>query len=132
MESYALGHQIRFGSLNYIADIRGDLIFEGFLAPAAAPHLHEGSPSDPPLDSAQGSTLVPVLALDPERTTPSEDGRINPARLSPITQPLAEDPGATMSSVDPESNGTLPIIEKPDSPLDTSSKPSRSASCELV
>ena len=27
IESYAPGHQVRFGSLNYVADIRGDLIF---------------------------------------------------------------------------------------------------------
>ena len=26
IESYAPGHQVRFGSLNYTADIRGDLI----------------------------------------------------------------------------------------------------------
>ena len=26
-DSYAPGHQVRFGSLNYVADIRGDLIF---------------------------------------------------------------------------------------------------------
>ena len=26
IESYAPGHQVRFGSLNYMADIRGDLI----------------------------------------------------------------------------------------------------------
>ena len=30
IESYAPGHQVRFGSLNYTADIRGDLIFDGF------------------------------------------------------------------------------------------------------
>ena len=29
-ESYAPGHQVRFGSLNYTADIHGDLIFDGF------------------------------------------------------------------------------------------------------
>ena len=28
IDSYAPGHQVRFGSLNYVADIRGDLIFE--------------------------------------------------------------------------------------------------------
>ena len=28
IESYAPGHQVRFGSLNFTADIRGDLIFE--------------------------------------------------------------------------------------------------------
>ena len=30
IESYAPGHQVRFGSLNFTADIRGDLIFDGF------------------------------------------------------------------------------------------------------
>ena len=29
IKSYAPGHQVRFGSLNYLADIRGDLIFNG-------------------------------------------------------------------------------------------------------
>ena len=28
IESYALGHQFRFGNLNYTTDIRRDLIFE--------------------------------------------------------------------------------------------------------
>ena len=30
IESYAPSHQVRFGSLNYTTDIRGDLIFDGF------------------------------------------------------------------------------------------------------
>ena len=29
IDSYAPGHQVRFGRLNYVADIRGDLIFNG-------------------------------------------------------------------------------------------------------
>ena len=37
IESYAPGHQVRFGSLNYVADIRGDLIFNGFETAAIAP-----------------------------------------------------------------------------------------------
>ena len=44
IDSYAPGHQISFGNLNYVADIRGDLIFEGLAAPVTA------------------------LALDPEQT----------------------------------------------------------------
>ena len=38
IESYAPGHQVRFGSLNYTADIRGDLIFDGFEPRPSAPH----------------------------------------------------------------------------------------------
>ena len=30
IDSYAPGHQISFGNLDYVADIRGDLIFQGF------------------------------------------------------------------------------------------------------
>ena len=30
IESYAPGHQVRFGNLNYMTDIRRDLIFDGF------------------------------------------------------------------------------------------------------
>ena len=30
IESYAPGHQVRFGSLNFTADIREDLIFDGY------------------------------------------------------------------------------------------------------
>ena len=37
IDSYAPGHQVRFGSLNYVTDIRGDLIFNGFETVAIAP-----------------------------------------------------------------------------------------------
>ena len=40
IESYAPGHQLRFGSLNYTADIRGDLVFDGFEPVSGAPHVH--------------------------------------------------------------------------------------------
>ena len=40
IDSYAPGHQVRFGNLNYTADIRGDLIFDGFEPMAAAPYHH--------------------------------------------------------------------------------------------
>ena len=36
IDSYAPGHQISFGNLNYVTNIRGDLIFEGFAAPTTA------------------------------------------------------------------------------------------------
>ena len=63
--SYAPGHQVRFGSLNYVADIRGDLIFAGFETAATAPgHLDE---HDLNLPSNRIQEIAPIiaLALDP-------------------------------------------------------------------
>ena len=37
IDSYTPGHQIRFGNLNYVMDIRGNLIYEGF-STLTAPH----------------------------------------------------------------------------------------------
>ena len=42
IESYAPGRQVRFGSLNFTVDIRGDLIFDGFEPQPSAPHCHDG------------------------------------------------------------------------------------------
>ena len=41
MDSYAPGHQVRFGSMNYTADSRGDLIFDGFEPMTGAPYIHD-------------------------------------------------------------------------------------------
>ena len=41
IDSYAPGHQVRFGSLNYTADIRGYLIFDAFEPRTAAPCHHD-------------------------------------------------------------------------------------------
>ena len=72
IDSYAPGHQVRFGSLNYVADIRGDLIFAGFETASTAPgHLDEHD-LNPPSDRIQEIAHVTALALDPERTAPSE------------------------------------------------------------
>ena len=40
INSYAPGHQVRFGNLNYTTDIRGDLIFDGFEPMPDAPRKH--------------------------------------------------------------------------------------------
>ena len=42
IESYAPGHQVRSGSLNFTADIHGDLIFDGFEPQPSTPHCHDG------------------------------------------------------------------------------------------
>ena len=54
IESYAPGHQVRFGSLNYMADIRGDLIFDGFEPQLGAPDCHDGYDLALPPNSALG------------------------------------------------------------------------------
>ena len=41
IDNYDLGHQIRFGNLKYTADIRGDLIFDGFGPVPGAPDSHD-------------------------------------------------------------------------------------------
>ena len=51
IESYAPGHQVRFGSLNYMADIRGDLIFDGFEPLPSALHGHDEHDLALPSDS---------------------------------------------------------------------------------
>ena len=79
IDSYAPGHQVRFGSLNYVADIRGDLIFDGFEPTAAAPCHHDEH--DANLSSVHTQEIAPVAAraLDPEQLASSEDGKLNPS-----------------------------------------------------
>ena len=74
IESYAPGHQVRFGSLNYTADICGDLIFDGFEPQPSAPHCHDGHDLDLPPNSASEAALVSALTLSSEPTVPIEDG----------------------------------------------------------
>ena len=60
IESYAPGRQVRFGILNYTADIRGDLIFDGFEPMSGTPNSHDEHDLDPPSDSVQ--EIVPAAA----------------------------------------------------------------------
>ena len=79
IDSYAPGHQVRFGNLNYIADIRGDLIFDGFGPVSAAPNNHGEHDLDLQSDSIRN--IAPTSAPDfvPEQTVPPEDGWMDPA-----------------------------------------------------
>ena len=53
IKSYAPGHQVRFGSLNYTDDIRGGLIFDGFEPLPCASRGRSEYDLPPPLDSVQ-------------------------------------------------------------------------------
>ena len=79
IESYAPGHQVRFGSLNYTADIRGDLIFDGFSPVLGAPNNHDEHDLGLPSDGVREITPVATPALNPEQIVPSKDGWIHPA-----------------------------------------------------
>ena len=72
IESYAPDHEVRFGSLNYTADIHGDLIFDGFEPRPSAPHYLEGHDPALPLDSVLEAAHAPVLTPNSE---PIEIGR---------------------------------------------------------
>ena len=79
IDSYAPGHQVRFGSLNYVADILGDLIFAGFEPTIAAPCHHDGHDQNLSSDRAQEIVHVTALALDSKQIALSEDEKLNPA-----------------------------------------------------
>ena len=79
IESYAPGHQVRFGSLNYTADIRGDLIFDGFEPLPCAPHGHDEYDLALPSDSVQEIALAAAPTLNSEPVAPSMDSWIDPA-----------------------------------------------------
>src|SRR3954465_13421777 len=68
IESYAPGHQVRFGSLNYTADIRGDLIFNGFEPQPSTPHYLEGHDLALPPNSVLEPGHAPVPTLDSKPT----------------------------------------------------------------
>ena len=53
IDSYAPGHQVKFGSLNYTTDIRGDLISNGFEPESGAPNSHDEHYSDLPSDNVR-------------------------------------------------------------------------------
>ena len=53
IESYAPGHQVRFGNLNYTADIPRDLIFDGFEPLPCASCGHDECRLALPSDSVQ-------------------------------------------------------------------------------
>ena len=79
IDSYAPGRQVRFGSLNYTADICGDLIFDGFELISGALHSHDEHDLALPLDGVQEIAPAVTLALNPEQIVPSEDGWMDPA-----------------------------------------------------
>ena len=71
IESYAPGHQVRFRNLNYTADIRGDLIFDGFEPMSGAPHSHDEHDVTLLSDNIQEIASATTPAVNPEQIAPS-------------------------------------------------------------
>src|SRR3954469_8063226 len=96
IESYAPGHQVRFGNLNYTADIRGDLIFDGFEPMSGAPNSHDKHDLALPSDGVREIAPVATPALDPKSIALSEDGWMDPA--SEATHSMAIEPNTDFTS----------------------------------
>ena len=85
IESYAPGRQVRFGSLNFTADTRGDLILDGFKPQLSVPHCrgeHDlALQPDSTLEAAHES--APILNSEPAAQI--EDGWLDTASgLQPL------------------------------------------------
>ena len=119
IESYAPGYQVRFGSLNYTADIRVDLIFDGFEPLPSAPHCHDKHDLALPPNSALEATPASAPVSNSEPTAPIEDGRLDttsgaatPTAIEPKTSPVLYetcDSKEPDSSPDSEPSAPLPI-----------------------
>ena len=79
IDSYAPVHQVRFGSLNYAVDIRGDLIFDGVKPMSGAPHDHNEHDLALPSDSVREIAPAAAPGINPEQIVPSEDRWMDPA-----------------------------------------------------
>ena len=65
IESCAPSHQVRFGNLSYTADIRRDLIFDGFEPMPDAPHSRDEQDVTLPSDSVREIASAATQAFYP-------------------------------------------------------------------
>ena len=112
IDSYAPGHQVRFRSLNYVVDIRGDSIFKGFETVAIAPPFSDEHDLNLSSEHTQEMDLVAAMVSVPNQTAPSE--AIKSAALEPHTD---------LTSCNACVNGTpdsfRAACSEPDTPADT-------------
>ena len=91
IESYAPGHQDRFGNLNYTTDIRGDLIFDGFEPLSGAPNNHDEHDITLPSDNIREIASATTSAVNPEQIAPSESGGIDLAMEAALSVAIEPD-----------------------------------------
>ena len=92
IESYAPSHQVRFGSSNYTADIRGDLIFDGFEPQPGAPHCRDGYDLALPPDGSLEATPASAPTLSSEPTAPIKDGWLDTASGAAVSTAIEPTP----------------------------------------
>ena len=114
IESYAPGRQVRFGSLNFTADIRGNLIFDGSEPQPSVSHCHDGHDLTLPPDSTLEAAHESAPTHSPEPIAQIEDewldtapGAATSAAMEPNTDLV---PYKTHDSEVPDS---LPDSEPP-------------------
>ena len=66
IESYAPGRQVRYGSLEFTTDIRGDLIFDGFEPMSGTQNSHDEHDLDLPSHSVREIAPVVAPGINPE------------------------------------------------------------------
>ena len=122
IESYAPGRQVRFGSLNYTADIHGDLIFDGFEPRPTAPRCHEGHDLALPLDNARSAAQVSAPIISSEPTALVGDGWLDAtpgAAISTAIEPntslvLCKARDSKVPDSAPDSESSAPLSIEPD------------------
>ena len=111
IDSYAPGHQIRFGNLNYTKDIRGDLIFDGFGPAPGASNSHDEHGLDLLSDNARDITPVVAPNLNLEHTAWPKDGWMD---LAPqAAHSLAIEPNTGLTSKEAYDSGppdSYPVV----------------------
>ena len=98
IEIYAPGHQVRFGNLNYTADIRGDLIFDGFEPMPDAPLSHDEQDVTLASDSVREIASAATPAFNPEQVAPFESRGMDPAMEAALS--VAMDPNTNFTPYD--------------------------------
>ena len=103
IDSNAPGHQIKFGNLNYTADIHGDLIFDGFGPMPGAPDSHDEYGLNLLSDNAQN--IIPAITpdLNLEQVALPKDEGVDPA-LQAARSPAVE-PNTSLTSVEASNPG---------------------------
>ena len=95
IERYAPGHQVRFGSLNYTTDIRGDLIFYGFKPLPCVPRGHDEYDLALPSDRIQEIAPTAASSLNLEPVAPSMDGWMDP--VTEVVSSVAIEPNIDLT-----------------------------------